>query len=124
MKKALKNRIRKKLNAEEADLSQNVDQSKREYRSLISTECAELGDRAIIGKSLDELGSVIAHYEKRLARAQSAQKRLENGHYGRCMECGEPIGEQRLLARPDTLFCYPCARKRERLKKYRMRVVA
>ena len=124
MRKAFKTKIRKQLDSDERELSQNIVEAKWEYRSLITTDCAELGDRAIIGKSLDELGSMIDHYERRLARTQSAKKRLRNGHYGRCMECGEPIAEQRLLARPETLFCYSCASKRERLRKYRVRVVA
>ena len=37
---------------------------------------------------------------------------LEQGVYGLCERCGEPIGEERLEARPTALTCIRCANKR------------
>ena len=45
---------------------------------------------------------------------QNARKRLDMGHFGQCAQCGRRISEERLIARPDALFCYACMRQRER----------
>ena len=50
--------------------------------------------------------------ELRLAQVENALKRVENGTYGDCLDCGEPIGEARLLARPEAPFCLSCAESR------------
>lgn len=40
---------------------------------------------------------------------QAALKRLENGTYGVCPECGEAIAEARLKALPIAVLCIDCA---------------
>lgn len=42
-----------------------------------------------------------------------ALRRLEDGTYGDCAECGEPIGEQRLKALPFARLCIDCANKHQ-----------
>ena len=37
----------------------------------------------------------------------AALSRLEAGRYGRCERCGQPIGADRLAARPTALTCIP-----------------
>lgn len=42
-----------------------------------------------------------------------ALERLNHGHYGKCKECGEPIGAARLDALPETSICIACAKGTE-----------
>jgi DnaK suppressor protein len=51
---------------------------------------------------------------KYLTKINTALERLEEGEYGYCVECGEPIPEKRLKARPVTIFCIECKEERER----------
>ena len=44
---------------------------------------------------------------------EDALKRLVDGEYGRCQECGEPISEGRLKIRPYAIFCVKCKTKHE-----------
>ncbi|RBQ15380.1 conjugal transfer protein TraR [Spongiactinospora rosea] len=44
----------------------------------------------------------------------SALKRLEEGSYGRCLDCGRMVPEGRLEARPEASRCVQCQAKRER----------
>ena len=44
---------------------------------------------------------------------EEALKRLVDGEYGRCQECGEPISEGRLKIRPYAIFCVKCKTKHE-----------
>jgi DnaK suppressor protein len=54
--------------------------------------------------------------ERRLAELDHVQRRLEQGSYGSCEQCGGEIPEERLAARPDTTLCMPCQRQRERVR--------
>jgi len=49
-----------------------------------------------------------------LAEIDAALKRIEDGTYGICTNCGKPIPEERLEARPWATLCIDCKRKRER----------
>jgi len=44
---------------------------------------------------------------------QKARQNLEAGNYGICEDCGGPIGEPRLLARPFAKYCIKCKSRRE-----------
>ncbi len=44
-----------------------------------------------------------------------ALKRLENGEYGKCQDCGEDIPEGRLKVRPYAVFCIKCKSKHEEM---------
>lgn len=45
---------------------------------------------------------------KLLSKVQEALVRLENKTFGICEECGDEIGEERLLIRPVTTYCVSC----------------
>lgn len=113
MTQKFKTKIRILLDNTEDELLNTIQDYRQEYKNLSSEDTAEVGDQASIAETLNEVGSVMRHYEKRLVRVQNARNRLNNGHYGRCAQCGETISEERLLARPDALFCYDCTRQRE-----------
>ena len=54
---------------------------------------------------------------QRAAEAQvlrQALARIEDGSYGECEECGQPIGASRLLARPEARLCIACQTRAER----------
>ena len=46
---------------------------------------------------------------------EDAIKRLVDGEYGRCQECGEMISEGRLAIRPYAVFCVKCKSKHEKM---------
>ena len=47
---------------------------------------------------------------QQVAEIDSAIGRLDSGTYGTCVRCGEPVGEDRLEARPAAATCLRCAR--------------
>ncbi len=55
---------------------------------------------------LDALANQARHH---LAEIDAAIGRHENGTYGVCERCGQPISDARLLARPVARTCIPCA---------------
>lgn len=46
-----------------------------------------------------------------LAAIDAALARIRDGDYGRCLRRGEPIGRERLEARPAAELCIDCARE-------------
>jgi DnaK suppressor protein len=49
-----------------------------------------------------------------LTAIDGALKRIEDGTYGICANCGKPIGEERLAAIPWATHCIDCKRLEER----------
>ena len=58
-----------------------------------------------------------------LNRIDEALRRLEEGTYGYCFECGEEINEKRLRALPFAVRCKDCEEARE-VKQQRERLMA
>lgn len=54
---------------------------------------------------------------KLISKIREALDRIENGEFGECEDCGEPIGEARLKARPVTTLCIECKTEQERQEK-------
>ena len=51
-----------------------------------------------------------ARHKLRLKSVLMAIEALEEGDYGFCRRCGEPIDYRRLKARPESPCCVPCLR--------------
>jgi len=49
-----------------------------------------------------------------LKKLDEALKRIDEGTFGDCDECGEEIGHNRLLARPTATLCVHCKEEQER----------
>jgi DnaK suppressor protein len=50
---------------------------------------------------------------KLIAKIDSVLERIDDGTYGLCDECGEPIAVERLRARPETTLCIACKSEQE-----------
>ena len=80
-----------------------------------------IGDGTIEAVSrLTEIG-VGNSLEITLARTERALAKLDEGTYGLCDACGEPIPPKRLRALPDGVLCLACAAKQPRTQPLRRR---
>lgn len=58
----------------------------------------------------DEVLESMGHLDlAELKRIDAALARLEDGSYGECVKCGNPISAERLHAVPDAPLCVNCA---------------
>ncbi len=97
-----------------------LDYIHEENRSQLEDEHEEIqsdnhpGDMAT--STFDrELDATLEGNEERLLQAiDAALQRIEDGTYGICQNCGQPIGEERLEALPWTTRCIDCKRREER----------
>lgn len=58
----------------------------------------------------------------KLQNIDNALKRIKEGTYGECDECGDDIELERLMALPFARLCLDCKAKQERQKKLRIYV--
>lgn len=74
-------------------------------------------DQADIGSSSFERDQslVVANNARdMLEQTQHALERIDDGSYGVCENCGEPIGKKRLMAFPRATLCMACKQREER----------
>lgn len=71
--------------------------------------------------AVTEIGTLMAEEEniqKLLAKTQRALIKIQDGSYGLCDTCGQPINKARLKAVPFAVLCVPCKSLEEkRLKR-------
>lgn len=79
----------------------------------------EVGDfkDAAAEESMASIGAAqAAHAAVELAQVQAALRRIAEGTYGECIDCGDPIDLRRLESLPATPYCAPCQSVHERTR--------
>lgn len=69
-----------------------------------SEQAQEIVNHEVVD-ALDDLEGV------ELSQINQALERIENGSFGQCLECGEPISKARIKALPFASFCINCAKE-------------
>jgi RNA polymerase-binding protein DksA len=77
------------------------------YDNHLGDTATDTYDREL-GYTLEE------NSEHVLSDIDAALKRIDEGTYGTCTNCGKQIAEERLEARPWATLCIDCQRERER----------
>lgn len=116
MNPLMKEYFRQKLLNWKAELLRESDTALQDLRSDNLQE-PDLADRATLesGRALDLRRRDRAR--KLIAKIDSALERIENGSYGYCVETDEPIGVQRLDARPIATLSIEAQERHERLER-------
>lgn len=63
---------------------------------------------AINNKSVNE--AALRQAESKLASLKRVLASIGNEDFGLCLQCRKPIPEERILIRPESLYCVQCAR--------------
>lgn len=66
-------------------------------------------DSGAVAAEQGENRALVSQLEETLEDVERAIAKLDEGSYGRCEQCGQPIGEPRLEAMPATRYCISCA---------------
>jgi RNA polymerase-binding transcription factor DksA len=69
---------------------------------------ADSEEQAIQIEDEDTLAAEDAMVLKEMASVRAALGRLDQGHYGECLSCGEPISAARLALMPTATLCADC----------------
>ena len=111
---------RELLAAERASTLGRLGALERELRGIIeSAELAGTDDEhdpegATIAFEREHLTALLDQTRDQLGRVDAALRRVDEGTYGVCEHCGEPIAPARLEARPTAALCIACASQSNR----------
>ena len=88
------------------ELQQRIDAIHDDFAKGHSSDWAEqAGER----ENDEVLNALESEAKVEIQRLSNAITRIENGHYGICLACGDSIAKQRLLVQPAALKCIQCA---------------
>ena len=108
----LRRRLLIDLARNEAELSQLG----RDHANLIAaSESSNADDEhdpegATIAFERAQLASIMTRIRQTVADLRQALSDIDDGGYGICDDCGEPISPARLAIRPQARLCITCAR--------------
>ena len=105
LKKMLEDRRRELLNSVHEKIRDARADGNKERDVLDQGESSEVDIQEDIEFALIQMKS------ETLNKVDAALRRLDEGTYGVCRDCGEPISEARLTAIPWTRSCISCKEK-------------
>jgi DnaK suppressor protein len=106
---------RELLLAERADALRRVAALEREFAGMAAAASAGGTDDehdpegATLAFERQHTAALLERAREQLAAIEVALERVRDGRYGLCVRCGQPIGDDRLAARPAAPTCIRCA---------------
>ncbi len=110
--------VRQELQDEANGLRQDISAAESEIAARLGDAVGDAGDDSA------DAGAKTFQREHELALTQNAREllaqtgrvlsKIEDGTYGICESCGEPIGKARLQAFPRATLCVACKQREER----------
>jgi DnaK suppressor protein len=109
------NELKKILEDRRRELVNEVQGRMRDVRSDQNKErdVLDQGESSEVDIQEDIEFALIQMKAETLNKIDAALRRLDEGTYGDCFECGEPISEARLRALPFAVRCKDCEEARE-----------
>ena len=107
--------FKERLVEERRRVSEALNYIHEENRGQLEDDREEIPSDMATSTFDRELDATLEGNEERLLQAIDAGlRRIEDGTYGACQNCGQPIGAERLEALPWTTRCIDCKRREER----------
>jgi DnaK suppressor protein len=107
---------RKRLEEMRDDLNRSIAVLQGEH-PLVRGGGAEAGDAGANLSEADRNQAAVELVVAQRTEVLAALVRVDDGSYGRCVDCGNPVPDARLDARPATSRCVPCQSKRDRQRR-------
>lgn len=106
--------FKKRLLDKERELSEDIARLEGEARDLGQGEVRDPTDDASTSQSISESLEEAELATQTLTQVRDALKRIEDGTYGKCLDCGRPIESARLEAVPWAAYCLADQEKHDR----------
>lgn len=112
-------RVRDALAAQRADVVDRLHGLEREFAGIIEASGPASGgddehdpEGATVAFERQHLAALVDQARSDLVQIDAALSKVAEGRYGWCERCGQPIGAERLAARPAAATCIRCASRR------------
>jgi RNA polymerase-binding transcription factor DksA len=106
-------RLREEFASTVAALRERLAQPEREATGELAGVDQHPADTATDTAERELDVSRVAMFDARLRQIDDAFDRLERGTYGRCIDCSQPIPDERLELLPDTPYCVKDAQREQ-----------
>ncbi len=108
-------RFKELLLKEKSRILREILKMEKEVSELRENEIVkDIGDMSLDNFSEELLIKLEERERKMLEEIERALEKINNGTYGICERCGEPIEEKRLEAKPYARYCISCRKKLEK----------
>lgn len=110
--------MKERLEAKKSELQGQISSLTEAYPTPVSPTEASEGSQDFEEVAVDFLETqqeqaILVNEQALLTEVERALKRIEEGTYGRCVDCGQPIPEKRLQAIP---WASRCIKDEDRLE--------
>ena len=106
-----------RLIGERKRILNDMEKYVRESNELGKDGIPDIGDEASDLSNRQLLLSLNEADRAKLLEIEEALERIEEGSYGICEECGEPISIKRLEVKPTAIYCVECKSRLEKRQK-------
>ena len=107
-------RFRSALIARALRLGETLDHESDAAHAAGLHEVGDFKDVAVNDAMAEVDEAQAAHAATELAQVRAALRRICDGSYGACADCGDPIDLRRLAAMPTAAYCAACQAVHER----------
>ena len=108
---------RTKLAEEIKSIARDASTSPRDASGDLSAYTVHMADMAADTYDRELSMNIASSEQQMLYEIDDALKRLDNGSYGVCQQCNQPIAMSRLKAVPSASLCIECQRSKEKKNK-------
>ncbi len=115
-----KERLRKLLLQKKTEILKEAKEEigkfiRGENKQMIETALDD-GDWSVVDLNEDLNLQKLTVHKKNLEKIDEALRKLEEGTYGICEDCGAEISEERLKIIPFAIYCVECMENREQIE--------
>jgi len=96
------------LKSRKEQILKNLEGVKEEMVELQKQEVSDEGDMAAASNDSLVENAIVKQQNKELQEIDNALSKIDNGEYGICEMCEDPIGFQRLKVKPHAVYCIDC----------------
>jgi RNA polymerase-binding protein DksA len=111
----LQKRLREEYQRLLEEVRSELERSGEQHYIDLAGRVTDPGDESVADMLADLDAAMIDRHVRELRELEVASQRLAAGTYGVCVDCGAPVGFERLLANPAASRCVVCQDKRDRL---------
>jgi DnaK suppressor protein len=97
--------LKQRLLAREKELTEEISRFRNEARESPTAEVGDPADRAVSSGEKDIAFEETSLAADTLKQVRAALRRIDDGTYGKCVDCGRPIEPARLEAVPWAPYC-------------------
>jgi len=101
-------RYRRLLDEKKSSLSQEIAKTRSAEEETTEESTQDIADKAVSSYTREFLYSLTDGERGTLLQIDEALVRVDEGSYGFCTNCGQPMAEKRLTAVPWAPYCVDC----------------